>query len=93
MKTEIEIIETSTSPMTVSINGYIIQLQKCDTDRIVHGGLNVVKGNVTIPLPEALNGHFVFVIQNRSGQLREAEKGRLILALNFKEAVSYATAA
>jgi hypothetical protein len=93
MKTEVEIIETSTSPMTVNVSGYVIQLQTCDTDPNVHGGLNVIAGDVMIPVPDALNGHNVFVIQNNSGRLREGEKGWLILALNFKEAVSYATAA
>jgi hypothetical protein len=88
MKTEIEIIETSTSPMTVELNNHIIQLQTYDSDRLGHGGLNITKGGYFFPVPKAFSGQ-VFMIKNNSGNIRDGEVGFMVLAANFAEAVEY----
>ena len=88
MKAEIEIIENSTSPMTVELNNHIIQLQTYDSDLLGHGGLNITKGGQFYPVPKAFTGQ-VFLIQNNSGNLRDGEIGLMVLAATFAEAVRY----
>lgn len=92
MNANVEILNESTSMVTLKCNGYVIQLQTCDLDRAVHGGLNMLLpdgGHVTVP--EMFNGNHVFVIQNTTGKLRDGEIGWLILANSLPVAIAYAT--
>jgi hypothetical protein len=85
---QINVIETSTSIMTVELNNHIIQLQTYDSDRNVHGGLNIVLGEKFTTVPENFEG-LVFMIQNNSGNIRFGEHGWMMLAATFADAIQY----
>lgn len=89
---EIELLNESTSIATLRCNGYVIQMQDCDLDAACHGGLNILlPGGGYAPIPESLNGHPFFVIQNTTQTIRNAaEIGWLITAPDLKTAIEYA---
>lgn len=93
MKMNIEILDEPSTLVMLECNGYVIQLQMCDLDRAVHGGLNMLlPDGGYVPVPESFDGQSVFVIQNMTSKLRDGEIGWLILANNLSTAVSYASA-